>query len=187
MKTSKAARTGRARQPVELPGREPERAGPHLTPGDGPDQQQRDRLSRRAEFIRARAKHRYFGRVYFQRGSRPHMTISVAERGAGRGVVVAVIDLSFVSGRHRPGARRNDWICIRRRYTRLPHYSSDHQPRSPAHELRQASAGSSSAPGVSERVRRLRPGTTRMGRRCSAPSRRSKATPLARLRRGAAE
>jgi two-component system, NtrC family, sensor kinase len=53
-------------------------------------------FSRRAEFLRARAKHRYFGRVYFQRGSRPHMTISVAERGAGRGVVVAEIDLSFV-------------------------------------------------------------------------------------------
>ena len=54
-------------------------------------------LSRSAEFIRARAEHRYFGRVYFQRGSRPHMTISVAERGAGRGVVVAEIDLSFVT------------------------------------------------------------------------------------------
>jgi two-component system, NtrC family, sensor kinase len=53
-------------------------------------------LSRSAEFIGARAKHRHFGRVYFQRGSRPHMTISVAERGAGRGVIVAVIDLSFV-------------------------------------------------------------------------------------------
>jgi len=59
--------------------------------GQGPD------LSRSAKFIRARAEHQYFGRVYFQRGSRPHMTISVAERGAGRGVVVAVIDLSFVT------------------------------------------------------------------------------------------
>jgi signal transduction histidine kinase len=53
-------------------------------------------LSRSPKFIRARAEHRYFGRVYFQRGSRPHMTISVAERAAGRGVVVAEIDLSFV-------------------------------------------------------------------------------------------
>jgi two-component system, NtrC family, sensor kinase len=53
-------------------------------------------FSRRAEFLRARAEHRYLGRVYFQRGSRPHMTISVAERGAGHGVVVAEIDLSFV-------------------------------------------------------------------------------------------
>ena len=58
--------------------------------GKGPD------LSGSAKFIRARAEHRYFGRVYFQRGSRPHMTISVAERGTGRGVVVAEIDLSFV-------------------------------------------------------------------------------------------
>jgi signal transduction histidine kinase len=54
-------------------------------------------FSRRAEFLRARAEHRYFGRVYFQRGSRPHMTISVAEPARGRGVVVAEIDLSFVT------------------------------------------------------------------------------------------
>jgi signal transduction histidine kinase len=47
-------------------------------------------------FIRARAEHRYLGRVFFQRGSRPHMTISVAEGAPGRGVVVAEIDLSFV-------------------------------------------------------------------------------------------
>jgi two-component system, NtrC family, sensor kinase len=53
-------------------------------------------FSRRAEFLRARAEHRFLGRVYFQHGSRPHMTISVAERGAGHGVVVAEIDLSFV-------------------------------------------------------------------------------------------
>jgi two-component system, NtrC family, sensor kinase len=66
-------------------------------------------FSRRAEFVRARADpdHRYLGRVYFQRGSRPHMTISVAERGGGRGVVVAEIDLSFmgqVIDRARVGA-----------------------------------------------------------------------------------
>jgi two-component system, NtrC family, sensor kinase len=53
-------------------------------------------FSRRAEFLGARAERPHFGRVYFQRGSRPHMTISVAERAAGRGVVVAEIDLSFV-------------------------------------------------------------------------------------------
>ena len=53
-------------------------------------------LSRSAEFLRARADQRYLGRVYFQRGSRPHMTISVAEHAAGtrrRG------------GRHRPELR----------------------------------------------------------------------------------
>ena len=64
-------------------------------------------FSRRAVFLRARAEHRYLGRVYFQRGSRPHMTISVAEPGPGRGVVVAEIDLSFVTGvidRARVGA-----------------------------------------------------------------------------------
>ena len=50
-------------------------------------------LSQSAEFVRARAEQRYLGRVYFERGSRPHMTISVAERAPGRGVVVAEIDL----------------------------------------------------------------------------------------------
>ena len=49
-----------------------------------------------AAFVRARADERYLGRVYYQRGSQPHMTISVAEAGTGRGVVVAEIDLSFV-------------------------------------------------------------------------------------------
>jgi signal transduction histidine kinase len=53
-------------------------------------------LSGSTKFVRARAEQRYLGRVYFQRGSQPHMTISVAEHGAGRGVVVAEIDLSFV-------------------------------------------------------------------------------------------
>jgi signal transduction histidine kinase len=54
-------------------------------------------LSTSVKFIRARAQHRYLGRVYFQDGSRPHMTISVAEGAPGRGVVVAEIDLSSVS------------------------------------------------------------------------------------------
>jgi signal transduction histidine kinase len=52
-------------------------------------------FSRNAKFTRARAERPYFGRVYFARGSQPHMTVSVAEPG-GRGVVVAEIDLSFV-------------------------------------------------------------------------------------------
>ena len=53
-------------------------------------------LSRSAKFIHARSEDRYVGGVYFQRGSQPHMTISVAETAPGRGVVVAEIDLSFV-------------------------------------------------------------------------------------------
>ncbi|MBA2295968.1 MAG: HAMP domain-containing protein [Actinobacteria bacterium] len=53
-------------------------------------------LSRSPEFLRARTENRYFGRVYFEDGSQPHMTIAVAERAPGRGVVVAEIDLSFV-------------------------------------------------------------------------------------------
>jgi signal transduction histidine kinase len=53
-------------------------------------------FSRSPSFIHARAEQRYFGRVYFQRDSQPHMTISVAEPTAAGGVVVADIDLSFV-------------------------------------------------------------------------------------------
>ncbi len=53
-------------------------------------------LSRSENFLRARADQRYFGRVYFQRGSQPHVTIAVAEAGGRGGVVVAEIDLSFV-------------------------------------------------------------------------------------------
>jgi signal transduction histidine kinase len=53
-------------------------------------------LSRSPEFVQARAEERYLGPVYFQRGSQPHMTISVAELAPGRGVVVAEIDLGFL-------------------------------------------------------------------------------------------
>jgi signal transduction histidine kinase len=53
-------------------------------------------FSTEPKFLRARAEQRFFGDVYFQRGSQPHVTIAVAEAGGG-GVVVAEIDLSFVS------------------------------------------------------------------------------------------
>jgi two-component system, NtrC family, sensor kinase len=50
-----------------------------------------------AAFASTRAERRYFGPVAFERsGSQPHMTIAVAEPGR-EGVVVAKIDLSFVS------------------------------------------------------------------------------------------
>ena len=52
--------------------------------------------STRQEFVVARSKGAYFGPVYFLRGSRPHMTISVKESPPGRGVVAAKIDLQFV-------------------------------------------------------------------------------------------
>jgi len=51
--------------------------------------------SRSPAFVRARTANRYFGTVYFQRGSQPHMSVAVAEPGGG-GVVVAEIDLAFV-------------------------------------------------------------------------------------------
>jgi two-component system, NtrC family, sensor kinase len=52
-------------------------------------------FSRTLKFRRARAEQQYLGRVYFK-GARPHMTVSVAERAPGRGVVVAEIDLRSV-------------------------------------------------------------------------------------------
>ena len=52
--------------------------------------------SRSADFLRARSGKRYFGRVVFQRGSQPQMTISVAESAPGRGVVVAEVDLTSI-------------------------------------------------------------------------------------------
>jgi signal transduction histidine kinase len=47
------------------------------------------------KFLRARADQPYLSPVYFQRGSQPHMTISVAVPRA-RGVVVGEIDLTFM-------------------------------------------------------------------------------------------
>ena len=52
--------------------------------------------SNEPRFLEARSKGTYLGGVYFQRGSRPHMTVSVAESLPGRGVVAAEIDLRFV-------------------------------------------------------------------------------------------
>jgi signal transduction histidine kinase len=48
------------------------------------------------EFLLARKGKPSFGRVFFQRGSQPYMTISVAEGAPGQGVVVATVDLSSV-------------------------------------------------------------------------------------------
>jgi signal transduction histidine kinase len=53
-------------------------------------------LSRSPKFVVARAEQRYFGPVYFVNGSRPHVTIAVAERAPGHGVVVSEIDLRSV-------------------------------------------------------------------------------------------
>jgi two-component system NtrC family sensor kinase len=52
--------------------------------------------SRSPQFVLARRGHPHFGRVYFQRGSQPYMSISVAEGAPERGVVVATVDLSSV-------------------------------------------------------------------------------------------
>jgi signal transduction histidine kinase len=49
-----------------------------------------------AAFLRARSGRPYFGRVTFQRGSQPHIRISVAETTPRGGVVVADVDLSSV-------------------------------------------------------------------------------------------
>jgi two-component system, NtrC family, sensor kinase len=48
-------------------------------------------------FLRTREQSRYFGRVYFQEESQPHVTVAVAEQKPGRGVVVADVNLQDVS------------------------------------------------------------------------------------------
>jgi signal transduction histidine kinase len=49
------------------------------------------------EFVRARADGQYFGGVAFDRSDdRPHMTIAIAERPPGEGVIVADVDLRTV-------------------------------------------------------------------------------------------
>ena len=77
---------------LDASGKERVRTSPLETRPD----RQRHRPLADAAFLGARADERYFGPVYFQRGSQPHMTISVAETRPGRGVVVAEIDLRFV-------------------------------------------------------------------------------------------
>ncbi len=47
-------------------------------------------------FVGAQADRRFIGDVYFKRRSQPHVKIAIAEPG-GRGVVVADIDLTFVT------------------------------------------------------------------------------------------
>jgi two-component system, NtrC family, sensor kinase len=52
-------------------------------------------LSHSPEFLAARARQRYFSSVHFEDGL-PHLTVSVAERAPGRGVVVAEVDLRSI-------------------------------------------------------------------------------------------
>jgi signal transduction histidine kinase len=49
-------------------------------------------------FLAARSRGTFYSRLYFLRGSRPHMTLSVRESPPGDGVVSAQIDLQFVEG-----------------------------------------------------------------------------------------
>ena len=50
-----------------------------------------------ALFRVARSEGSYFGPIRFRRQSQPYMTISVAESRPGQGVIVAEVDLRFVS------------------------------------------------------------------------------------------
>jgi signal transduction histidine kinase len=51
-------------------------------------------FSANPRFVNARSKKRFFGDVYFQHGSQPHVAVAVAEPGGG--VIAAEIDLGFV-------------------------------------------------------------------------------------------
>ena len=139
-------------QPGELPGLDREGAGRASRRSRSTGSSSGADLSGSPAFLRARAKHRYLGRSTSSGGSRPHMTISVAERAPGRGVVVAEIDLSSVRRGDRPSAGRDGGLCVRRRLARRARHPPGHQPRPPAHELRVASAGASRAPRARERA-----------------------------------
>jgi signal transduction histidine kinase len=79
---------------VDANGRERLRISRYTLDHQGPG---RDYSSAPA-FIVARSKGTYYGRIYFLRGSRPHITISVKESPPGRGVAVAEVDLQFIEG-----------------------------------------------------------------------------------------
>jgi len=51
-----------------------------------------------SQFLVARSRGTFYSRIFFLRGSRPHMTLSVRESPPGDGVVAAQIDLQFVEG-----------------------------------------------------------------------------------------
>ena len=131
-------------------------------------------FSRSLKFIRARAEQRYFGRVYFHGRPAPHHDLrgracARTRRRGGRDRP------SLSPAGDRAGERRNGGICIRRRLTRPAHHPPGHQPRPPAYELRLATAGTSRAARAGERAppTQRRSGAIRMGRKSSAPSRRS--------------
>ena len=130
--------------------------------------------SRSAAFTRARAEQRYLGRVYFQRGSQPHMTIAVSENAPGRGVVVAEIDLSPVRqavDRARVGTAGYAY-AVDSRGELLTHSDIDlvlrHTNFASLPQVRDALRATATAPPT-----RRRSGAIRTGRKCSARSRRS--------------
>ena len=99
--------------------------------------------SKKPAFVRARSLGRYFGPVSFVRDSQPHMTVSVAESGSGRGVVLAVIDLAVVTdviARARVGSAGYGYAVNSRGTARR---ASGPQPPSPADELRDPAPGAS--------------------------------------------
>ena len=79
---------------LDAAGREQLRVSRYTLNRQGPG---RDDSSTRA-FLDARSRGTFYSPIYFLRGSRPHMTLSVRESPPGNGVVAAQIDLQFVEG-----------------------------------------------------------------------------------------
>jgi signal transduction histidine kinase len=79
---------------LDASGREQLRVSRYALNRQGPG---RDAGSTRV-FLDARSRGTFYSRIYFLRGSRPHMTLSVRESPPGDGVVAAQIDLQFVEG-----------------------------------------------------------------------------------------
>jgi hypothetical protein len=63
--------------------------------------------SQEPQFREALARRKYYGPVYFDRGSEPRMTLALAGLGRDFGVSVAEIELKFISDRPTSSTRRD--------------------------------------------------------------------------------
>ena len=139
----------------------------------------------------ARSKRTYLGDVYFSGGSRPHMTISVAESPPGRGVGrQPSIDLRFVGEVMAARSGRLGRLCVCDRRPGLARRAPGHQPRPHEVELRRATAGDEGAlageapdadsattgrdPDGEQGIERLRRPSTGSAGACSWRSRRAR-------------
>ena len=100
-------------------------------------------------FVVARSKGTYYGRIYFLRGSRPHMTISVKEIAPGRGVVAAEVDLQFIESVIAQ-AQRIGKVRVRGGFDGTTHRPSQHQSGPRTDQPLEPAAGARCTHGLAE-------------------------------------